>query len=305
MNYIVFDLEWNQGPHRSEPHEEPTFEIIEIGAMKLDEDFQVVDIYQSLVKPQLYDIMHRYTAEIVDLDMTDLESERYFVEVAEEFLEWCGEDYIFCIWGVQDLTELQKNMDYYEMKPLSKGPIKFYDVQKLYSLACEDGKVRTALSHVVESEDMLEEWVPFHRAFGDAYYTARIFQRIVNKELLKRVSFDTYRIPNDSSKQIFWRFEDYTKFISQGYEEKSTLMANKNVSCVRCIYCDKALSKKIPWYTLNNGKHYYTVGKCSEHGMMKGKIRVRKNKDDKYFAVKTVKKISEAEAETIISKKRH
>lgn len=305
MNYIVFDLEWNQGPHRSEPHKEPTFEIIEIGAMKLDQEFQVLDIYQSLVKPQIYDIMHRYTAEIVDLDMRDLESERYFVEVAEEFLKWCGEDYIFCIWGVQDLTELQKNMDYYEMKPLSKGPMKFYDVQKLYSLACEDGKVRTALSHVVESENMLEERVPFHRAFGDAYYTARIFQRIVSKELLKRVSFDTYRIPKDSREQIFWKFDDYTKFISQGYEEKSKLMANKNVSCVRCIYCDKALSKKVPWYTLNNGKHYYTVAKCSVHGMMKGKIRVRKNKDDNYFAVKTVKRISEAEAETIISKKRH
>lgn len=108
MNYIVLDLEWNQGPHRSEPHKEPTFEIIEIGAMKLDQEFQELDIYQSLVKPQIYDIMHRYTAEIVDLDMRDLESERYFVEVAEEFLEWSGEDYIFCIWGVQDLTKLQK-----------------------------------------------------------------------------------------------------------------------------------------------------------------------------------------------------
>ena len=305
MNYIVFDLEWNQGPHRSEPHEEPTFEIIEIGAVKLNQEFQIIDNYQSLVKPQLYDTMHRYTAEIVNLDMKDLQKERCFKEVTEEFLKWCGDDFIFCIWGVQDLTEFQKNMDYYHMEPLSKGPIKYYDVQKLYSLACEDGKARTSLSGVVEAENMMEEEVPFHRAYEDAYYTARIFNRIVSKKLLERVSFDTYRIPNDSREQIFWKFEDYTKFISQGYEEKSKLMTNKNVSCVKCIYCDKALSKKIPWYTLNNGKHYYTVAKCSEHGMMKGKIRLRKNKDDKYFAVKTVKQISEAEAETILSKKRH
>ncbi len=304
MNYIVFDLEWNQGPHRSEPHEEPTFEIIEIGAVKLNEEFQIVDSYQSLVRPQLYDTMHRYTAEIVNLDMEDLQRERCFKEVAEEFLKWCSKEYIFCIWGVQDLTEFQRNMDYYRMEPLSKGPMKYYDVQKLYSLACEDGKIRASLSHVVEAEQMLEEEVPFHRAFGDAYYTARILQRIASKELLERISFDTYRVPSDNKDQIFWKFDNYTKFISQGYEEKAELMANKNISCVRCIYCEKALRKKIPWYTPNNGKHYYTVAKCSEHGFMKGKIRVRKTKDEKYFAVKTVKHITESEAEVIMSKKR-
>ena len=252
----------------------------------------------------MYDTMHRYTAEIVNLDMEDLQRERCFKEVAEEFLKWCGKEYIFCIWGVQDLTEFQRNMDYYRMEPLSKGPMKYYDVQKLYSLACEDGKVRTSLSHVVEAEQMLEEEVPFHRAFGDAYYTARILQRIASKELLERISFDTYRVPSDNKDQIFWKFDNYTKFISQGYEEKAELMANKNISCVRCIYCEKALRKKIPWYTPNNGKHYYTAAKCSEHGFMKGKIRVRKTKDEKYFAVKTVRHITEAEAEVIMSKKR-
>ena len=37
---------------------------------------------------------------------------------------------------------------------------------------------------------------------------------------------------------------------------------------------------------------------------MKGKIRVRKTKDDKYYVVKTVKHIQEEEAQFIISKKR-
>ena len=41
-NYIVFDLEWNQsanGKERSVPHF--PFEIIEIGAVKLNENFQM------------------------------------------------------------------------------------------------------------------------------------------------------------------------------------------------------------------------------------------------------------------------
>lgn len=303
MNYIVLDLEWNQG-QKEDKRDVPTFEIIEIGAVKLDEQFRVVDTFQRLIKPRIYNTMHKITAELVNLDMRDLKDEDNFTKVAKEFLCWCGENYLFCIWGVQDLTEFQKNMDYYRMEPLSKGPLKYYDIQKLYSLACEDGKARLSLSHVVENEQLLDEKVEFHRALGDAYYTARIFQKIQSTELLKRISFDTYRVPENKKEQILWKFDNYTKFISEGYEEKAKMLANKSISCVRCIYCDKALRKKIRWYSPNNGKHYYTVAKCSEHGLMKGKIRVRKSKDDKYYVIKTVKSIQEEEAELILSKKR-
>lgn len=303
MNYIVFDLEWNQGPAKGGSDDVPTFEIIEIGAVKLDSNFRIIDQFQSLIKPQIYNTMHKYTAEIVNLDLAELKGERTFREVAGNFLHWCGRDYMFCIWGMQDLTELQRNMDYYHMKTLGNHPQQYYDVQKLYSLACEDGKTRTALSHVVEAEGLLNDRVPFHRAFGDAYYTALILQRIANPKLLEYVSFDNYRIPTCKKDQVLWKFENYTKFISQGYREKSGLLSNKNITCVRCIHCGVALRKKIPWYTPNNGKHYYTIAKCAEHGLMKGKIRVRKSKDDLYYTVKTVKQVDEAEAAEIINKR--
>ncbi len=302
MNYIIFDLEWNQGAERI-PNK-PCFEIIEIGAVKLDESFRMTDRYQSLIKPQIYTTMHRITAEIVNLEMRDLRSSRSFPEVCAEFLQWCGEDYIFGIWGSQDLTEFQRNMDYYHMQPLSTGPLKYYDIQKLYSLACEDGRIRSALSKIVEAEHMIEEEVPFHRAFGDAFYTARILQKIANKELLERISFDTYRIPHEKKEQILWKFEDYTKFISQGYKERAEIMANKNITCIRCIFCEKALRKRISWYTPNNGKHYYSVAKCPEHGNMKGKIRIRRDKEELYFTVKTVKHVTEEEAAAIIARKK-
>jgi len=302
MNYIIFDLEWNQGIERSP--DKPCFEIIEIGAVKLDEQFQLIDRYQSLIKPQIYTSMHRITAELVNLEMEDLRKARTFETVCEEFLTWCGEDAVFCIWGSQDLTEFQRNMDYYGMSALSKGPLKYYDVQKLYSLAREDGRMRSALSKIVEQEQLTTEEVPFHRAFGDAYYTAQIFKRIADPTLLDRVSFDTYRIPADRKDQILRKFENYTKFISRGFSERAELMADKNITCIRCIYCDKAIRKKIPWYTPNNGKHYYSVARCTEHGNMKGKIRIRKDKDDLFYTVKTVKHVSEEEAAAIIARKK-
>lgn len=297
MDYIVLDVEWNQGEQKQSGV--PSFEIIEIGAIKLNEHFQMVDEYQSLVRPQIYDSMHKITEELVHLNMDDIKDARVFPVVIQEFLDWCGEDYIFCIWGVQDLSEIQKNMDYYELPPISHGPMKFYDVQKLYGMYKGNHKLRVSLSHAVEEESLLQEEVPFHRAYADAYYTAKIMQKIINLKLCRMISFDTYRIPATKKDQILWKFDTYTKFISKGYNEKTELLADKNIACIRCVFCEKALHKEIPWYTPNNGKHYYTIAKCAEHGFMKGKSRIRRNHEGHYFAVKTTKPVTGEEAQKI------
>ena len=51
MNYIIFDLEWNQccGGRDMENPRMP-FEIIEIGAVKLDKKFNIIDTYSSIIK---------------------------------------------------------------------------------------------------------------------------------------------------------------------------------------------------------------------------------------------------------------
>ena len=98
--------------------------------------------FNELIKPQVYDQMHHITSKIIHLHMQDLQRGKVFSEVMNEFLDFCGEDYIFCTWGTLDLFELQRNMRFYGMEPLSNGPLKYLDLQKLYSLAFEDGKIK-------------------------------------------------------------------------------------------------------------------------------------------------------------------
>ena len=109
MNYIVLDLEWNQGTEEVEPG--LAFEIVEIGAVKLNEQMEQTDEFHGLIRPQIYHEMHRVTGELIQLDMEMLKEGETFVEVMERFLAWCGsEQFMFCTWGTQDLTELQRNM---------------------------------------------------------------------------------------------------------------------------------------------------------------------------------------------------
>ena len=97
MNYIVLDLEWNQSNTGEEPEvKEMPFEIIDIGAIKLSEERVMIDEFNQLVKPAVYLHMHKITSKIIHLHMRDLQKGNLFPQVAGEFIEWCGKDYIFC-----------------------------------------------------------------------------------------------------------------------------------------------------------------------------------------------------------------
>lgn len=143
MNYIVFDLEWNQGiaGKRESSHEEIPFEIIEIGAIKLDKRKNIIGQFQKIIKPSVYKKMPDIIEDMLHVDMKELKAGTPFPEAAEEFLAWCGEDFMFCSWGSLDLLELQRNMKYYQMPALAAGPICFLDIQKLFGIAFEHKKV--------------------------------------------------------------------------------------------------------------------------------------------------------------------
>lgn len=69
MNYIVFDLEWNQCPYgKGQENERIPFEIIEIGAVKLNSERQIIDQYQVLIQPRVYKKLHHRTREIIQMD---------------------------------------------------------------------------------------------------------------------------------------------------------------------------------------------------------------------------------------------
>ena len=147
MNYIVLDLEWNQASNQAYSDPKLPFEIVEIGAVKLNEDRNMVSEFSRLVKPQVYTHMHQITAKLIHLQMQQLMSGDPFPGFYADFKDWCGDDPFFCTWGASDLIELQRNMRYFDLPVMSKGPIAFLDVQKLYSLAYEDGKTRRALEY--------------------------------------------------------------------------------------------------------------------------------------------------------------
>lgn len=297
MNYIVVDLEWNQSSVGQPEADGFPFEIIEIGAVKLDQNREVIDTFHELVCPQVYTDIHPKTNEIIHIGIEELQKGAPFPEVVERFLKWCGVNYCFVTWGTADLMELQRNMDYYDLKPLAERPFIFYDAQKLFSLYTEGVQNPRALEYAVDYFDM-EKNFAFHSAIGDAEYTAQVFQRIEKEIVEHYYSLDYYHPPKNKEDEVYVIYSNYTKRISCAYDTKEELMEDKDIKYMVCSQCGRKAAKKTKWFS-NNMKNYSCLAFCREHGYLKGKIRVYKTKEGKSFAVKIVKLITEEYAEQL------
>ena len=96
MNYIVFDLEWNQNPDgRKHPDSRLPFEIIEIGAVKLNEKREIVDTFQCLIKPKVYHWIHDSIHEVIHVDYHELEKASLFQGQSADFWNGAGRSIAF------------------------------------------------------------------------------------------------------------------------------------------------------------------------------------------------------------------
>ena len=302
MDYIVFDLEWNKSPDgKKGANSRLPFEIIEIGAVKVNDRKEITDTFQRLIKPAVYKWIHNSIHEVIHVNYKDLSGGVPFGQAAREFLQWCGPDRHFCTWGNQDLMELQRNLKYYGMLSMLPGPVHYYDVQKLFSIQYEDGKSRRALEHAIDTLAIKKDH-GFHRALEDAHYTAEVLKEISPECIFRNPSLDVYQNPKNKKEEIFLSYPGCDRYVSREFANRERVMRDREVSSTRCPVCHCMAKRKIRWF-MNNSKVYYSVSLCAEHGYVVGKIRIRKTEEQKYFAIKKLKQATMEEAEEIRQKR--
>ena len=292
----MLDLEWNQS-YRGKQYtvEGLPFEIIQIGAVKLDENKNVQDRWECLVRPVVYKV-----SEMLGISINDLENGKDFKSAADEFLAWCGEDYKFITWGGSDLTEFQRNMKYFGVEYKFPFPFTYYDLQKLYSKVYSDGKTRRSLKMAIEELGFSED-AEYHSAINDAVYTARIFQQMDFDSVKVYESIDTYRIPKDRKTEIYANFGTYEKYISRGFKTRDNAADDRVARSCRCYICGRSMKRLIKWFATTS-KTYYSVFVCEEHGTFKGKLKVKHNDNGLYYDVRIVKQTDEKGVDKIIDK---
>lgn len=185
--YIVFDLEFNQdftdeNVKKINGYMFP-FEIIQIGAVKLDYNFNIIDSFNRYIRPDIYKKVDPFIEKLTGINTEKLINERTFTEVYSDFIKFIEDvNAIFCVWGMSDIRELYRNAEYYNqnINMLPKMYINLQTHTSHYFYLPKKAQLR--LQSVV---DMLR--IPiiqdFHNAINDAYYTAEIFKKIYNESI--------------------------------------------------------------------------------------------------------------------------
>ena len=115
MNLIVFDLEWNIGyqPWTFRYHgTELTLrgEIIQIGAVRINERGEVLDTFEIALKPRIFRRLQRHIAQVTGLSQGDLDAGVPMRQGLQKFLDWAGPDAELAEWGLDDVPVLKQNL---------------------------------------------------------------------------------------------------------------------------------------------------------------------------------------------------
>jgi len=176
MNYIVFDLEMNNKWGSS------IHEIIEIGAVKINGNLEIVGGYQSFIKPRTHLIISKLIRKKTQIRQEWIDDARTLLLVVDEFKEWIGrEDFFLCGWGRDDLLTLERNFKMNEFAESEYDLLKNYrDVQKSF-INMFDLKNQVSLKNAMEMINLVPKYDIWHRAIYDAVNTAQLFIEIFDK----------------------------------------------------------------------------------------------------------------------------
>lgn len=178
MRYIFIDFEMN--PIAKEYKEQRKCcgsEIIQIGAVMLDEAFKEISMFKSYVKPEFNNMVYKKFEDLTGISMAQVAGAGNFSFVISEFQDWCGlEDYEIYAWSASDKAQLEKEMKLKGVRLDSRLEYMFgnwMDFQKIFMEIIEEDKL-------ISLERALNVCgIPFsgkqHDALHDARNTSLLF----------------------------------------------------------------------------------------------------------------------------------
>ncbi|MCF7887559.1 MAG: exonuclease domain-containing protein, partial [Candidatus Omnitrophica bacterium] len=117
--YIIIDLEatcWNTSIKKDN-------EIIEIGAVLIDKDYNKIGEYQTFIKPVKNPVLSEFCKELTSISQKDVDSAQEFPLGFKKFTSWLTEkskrrieDIVFCSWGYYDKKQLEKDCAFHDVK---------------------------------------------------------------------------------------------------------------------------------------------------------------------------------------------
>ena len=307
MGYVIMDMEWNQAMSSQSAvfNKLPIHlrgEIIQIGAVKLTDDFMPGEEFQIDVKPVYFRRMHYKVEKLTGFDKERLEGGVGFKEAFAKFREWCGENCTFLTWGSDDKSIMEQNIIIHDLD--WDWIDRWVNLQIIYNLQTQAGRNQTGLVTAMEHFE-IEQTRIAHDALGDAYNTSLVCSRLDLEDGLKNyeAASKILALRICSSDQEGNKAPDAVEHRAfTGYNERMDAFSDKLIAAPRCPVCSEHM--KCGRWVNQGDKRYMSLCECKADGKFLVRLKFRNAEDDTWTVNRIMYK-ADSEMEEYYSDKAH
>ena len=255
-------------------------EIIQIGAVKLNEDWTPAGEFQIDVRPVYFRKMHFKVKKLTGIDAQQLSTACGFKEAFARFREFCGDDCTFLTWGYDDKGILEQNIIIHDEDwDWISG---WVNLQLIYNMQTEGDRNQKSLSTAMEHFEIPQTRVA-HNALGDAYNTALVCSRLDMEQGLRDYEDLAHRLALRSAGEDGYEGPLPAEHVTfSGFLSRNAVFDDPGLCDVRCPDCGAALELQ-RW--VNQGdRRYMALGSCPEHGAWLVRVKLKFGEDETWSA---------------------
>lgn len=170
MKYIIVDLEATCWENKDQ---KKINEIIEIGAVCINENKEIESEFNEFIKPVLDPELSKFCTELTSITQKNVDTAETFDKVIERFKKWIkiNEEFILCSWGFYDQRQFTADCHLHKTDPtwLKKHVSLKHQYAEIKKLSRPIG-----MAGALKMEKLYLEGT-HHRGIDDARNIAKIF----------------------------------------------------------------------------------------------------------------------------------
>lgn len=245
MTYIVLDLEWNSAYYK--PQGRFINEIIQIGAVKLNQNFEIVDSFQVYIKSQIVKKLNNRVINLTGITNEQMSRGVSFRDAVAMYNSWAGVDTITMTWSDSDLYAIVENTRLFLDNSLKFSLYGYLDLQSYIQgelkLMGHTLNNQISLGNAAELLGISTDEYDLHNAQDDSYVSALMLKRTYNEHRFLKL------VRNAADKDFYERLFFRSYYISNIHDER----VNKNHLKFSCPVCDERLKSTTKrWKYKNN-----------------------------------------------------
>lgn len=292
MQYIILDMEWNQAQPPAKAIREPFHlvgEIVQMGAVRLDEKFRPVDTFKIYITPKYYKRMNFRIARLTGISNADIRGGIPFPDALEAFRQWCGQEYCILTWGPDDIPMLRDNMRLHSLDD-SNMPL-HYNLQPVFDSQITHENRQCSLTYAMEK--LGETPYREHDALNDALNTAVVCRHL---DMEKGISeYESLKKHHEIHTEENSNSDGFRKIFSN----RATALANSECKRIKCEACtEKAVCGN---WVHQSGEKYISLARCKCGKEYFVRLILRKLSDDSVRATRLIYPLDDQRREYYIS----